>query len=346
MARLLTAGFETGSIQELNGAVYQASVTADQARTGNYALELNTGPLNLVRGYVTHTLGADYTELYFRFALRFSSGAAVDANSDILILRDSNGDEQVTLRYSWGTQTLDLYQSAALVQAGTVTIRSEQWYVIQVHVVIDNSGSFTTKVNNVTDLSFSGDTQATSIASVRSFMMRGGAGTTGYENIYIDDIAVNDTAGSYQNSWPGLGGIFMLKPNADGAVADFTPSAGSDHYALVDDVPANTTDWVQGDTTPGSMELFAVEATPAYVTAIDLLEVIWQAAVVESGSNELKGVVRQGSTNYADASGQTILSIEPDYVLFKSDVYYVQPADSSAWDATAVDAVQVGVEIA
>lgn len=34
--------------------------------------------------------------------------------------------------------------------------------------------------------------------------------------IYYDDIAINDGTGMYQNSWPGEGAIYMLRPNAAG----------------------------------------------------------------------------------------------------------------------------------
>jgi|GEM_PF-1376023 len=347
MARLVTAGFETGSAQELNGANNGlASVSSVQARTGTYSLAVHGGPINGACGYVTHVFGSNLTEFYFRLAWYLEAGGI--AGYPYLQFQDENGDAQLTLVFNGPTQTFKLYrgsESGVLLAAGTIVLRAATWYVLEGHAVIDDAtGVFTLKVNGVTDLAVSGaDTKATSATGVRAFKIFGPVGATSAE-LYVDDIAVNDTSGSFQTSYPGLGGVFFLRANGDGAVTEFSPSAGADHYACVDDVPANTTDWVQGEN-PGEMELFEIEATPDYVTAINLVQPVFQAAVAESGSNELWDVVRQGSTVYSGATPQTVVNLAPGYLLLKGETYYEQPAGGGAWDAAALDALQVGVEI-
>jgi hypothetical protein len=351
MARLLTAGFETGSLQELNGAAYIVSAPSTAAaRTGSYALALYGSVIKAGTAYVTHVLDADEEEIYFRMAWR------VDPTAEFvyphLQFINSAGIPQVTLEFDGPTQTFKLYlgpdslslSPGQLIASGSILLRTGTWYVIEGHVLCDTAaGVFTLKVNGVTAFSYSGATQADEdgpYLRVLKLLGAWGGGT-----LYIDDIAVNDISGSDQNTWIGLGTVCFLKANADGATTDFTPSAGSDHYALVDDVPRNTTDWVQGGTTPGDLELFAVEAAPDYITDIALVQVVWQAAVNTSGSNQLTGVVRQDTTEYPDAAGQVIVSIAPGFVLYRGDPLYVQPADDSVWDKTAVDALQVGVKI-
>lgn len=350
MTRLLTAGFETGSIQELNGVAYIVTAPSTaEARTGSYALPLLGSMLPGATAYVTHAFDANHVELFFRIAWKLDATGI--AGYPVIAFRDSAGDYLLVLQFNGASQVFQLLLGnpvwditpGTLIATGSVAIRAGLWYVLEGHVVIDDeTGEFTLKVNAVTDISFSGDTQGTALDSVRSWQAIGPVGG-GY--LYVDDIAFNDETGSFENSYPGLGGVFFLKTNGDGATTEFTPSAGSDHYALVDDVPANTTDWVQG-ANAGDLELFNIEDMPDYVTAINVVQPIFQAAVAVSGSNELRDVVREGTTNYSGSTTQTVISIAPAYVLYRGETYYEQPDGvSGAFDEAALDALQVGFEI-
>lgn len=351
MARLLTAGFETGSVQELNGVNNGlATVSTAHVRTGSYSLQLFGGVVAGGTARASHVFDADETEIYFRLAWYLDANGI--SSYPNITFGDNGGSAQLTLVFNGPTQSFKLYRGGdgnivpgVLIASGTIVLRAETWYLLEGHIVIgDAAGDFSLKVNAVTDsgLSFSGDTQATAATGIRSI---GFFGPLGGGLLYIDDLAVNDTSGSFENSYPGLGGIFFLKANDVGATQEFTPSAGSDHDALVDDVPANTTDWVQG-VAAGDLELFGIEDTPTYVTQINVVQPVFQAAVAVSGSNELRDVVRADSVDYPGSTTHTIISIAPTYVLYRGETYYEQPdGTSGAFDAAALDALQVGVEI-
>lgn len=348
MARLLTCGFETGDLTEFNGGYSNTMVVSTTyKRTGNYALRIDdrTGSS---AAYITHTFSADLDELFFRFAMYMDSGAT-SSDRSLLTFYDNMNAAQLTIYYNPGTQSFDLYRGTqkdgTLIATGTVVIRANVWCVVQGRIVInDSTGVVSVSINNTTALSYSGDTQSTAVPGVRSFTFRGAyyAHTIGY--VYIDDVAFNDTVGANQATYPGLGGVFLLKPNADGATTTWDTSTGTTHYTLVDDVPANTTDWIQALDT-GEIDLFEMEAAPTYVNTINLVEVLYSAAVTESGYNVMTDVLRHGTVNYTDGTS-TVVGLVPGYVLYKGTPYYKQPQDgTSVWGTAEVNALQAGVQI-
>lgn len=344
MARLLTCGFEMGTYDELNGTkgdpLLPPVVSGTYARTGNYGLVIRS-----MYTLIGHAFDANVSELYGRAAIYFDS-EGITYDTDVLVFRDEDATELITIRYYSGRQALDITRGGVALATGSFALAAGRWYVMEFHVVINNSsGSVVVKINGVTHTSFTGDTAGSAVESVRSIVFGPPSAGANIGNFYcLDDIAINDTSGSYQNSWIGLGGIYFLKPNGEGATQDFTPSAGTVHYSLVDDVPANITDWVQGDTS-AQLELFTVDDTPNYITTVDLVEVVCQAAVVESGSNDLRSVVRQGTVNYSGTPVTTVASITDSYVIVKGTPLYVQPNSSGAWGIAAVDSMEVGWEI-
>lgn len=341
MTRLLTCGFEMGTYEEMNGpkGLVPPVVSASYKRTGDYGLVLRS-----VFCYIGHAFDANKTELYFRTAVMFTGfGVAEDAN--FLRFKDDLGDELITLFFNSGTQAIDIKVGATTLAAGGYAIAANRWYVMEGHIVIDAStGVVAVKMDNVTHVGYNGDTLGAGNSGVRSIIYTGSSTVTINDYIAIDDVAWNDVDGSYQNSWIGLGGVFFLAANGEGTTQEFTPSAGTVHYAMVDDIPANTTDWVQGDTS-GQLEQFTVEDTPTYITTVDLVEVVCQAAIVESGSNDLRSVVRQGTVDYSGTPITTVVSITDSYVIVKGSALYVQPDASGAWSTAAVDAMEAGWEI-
>lgn len=339
MARLLTAGWETGSLSELNGARNGiTSASTAQKRTGTYSLYVQAG------SYQAHVLDANEPEVFFRFALRIGTNPL--SSPDILKLYDDGYNLHVQLTFDYATQTLNWRDAGgAVLGYGHVPLALGVWYIIELRVLISNTaGVLVCKVNAVTDAVYNGDTCATDGEHVRQlrFQAPGGGSAAAF---WIDDLAVNNTAGAAENSYPGLGGVFFLVANGDGATTDFAPSTGTDHYACVDDIPANSTDYVEG-ADPGDIELFNVQDTPEYVTVINLVQPIFQAAIAASGANELRDVVRADGVNYAGDTIYTVVSITPDYVLYRGKVYYEHPDGVTGALTTAhLDALQMGVEI-
>lgn len=92
----------------------------------------------------------------------------------------------------------------------------------------------------------------------------------------VSDMAVNSTAaGGTQTSWPGAESLVYLFPNGNGDLSQWAGSDGNstDNYLLVDEVPPNTTDYVESNTS-GQIDEYELTATPAGMGATDTINVV------------------------------------------------------------------------
>lgn len=354
MARLFTAGFENGTDHELT-AEQATSVSSTVRRTGTYSLKLNTNANYNFRGRAHCSWLTSTSEIYVRVGtfLEDSCFYPGTQNYGMLQFRDSNGDLQLRLNWNDGLFTMDLYDGAKdgtsentpgnRLAAGSIALKANTWIMIEINLVVGASGSFTMKINGTTSIAYSGDTDYTGAGDVQQIIFRAGYIGGALWESYLDDIAINDTSGSYQDSWAGLGGIFYLKPTADGTV-EWTPSAGTLNYAMVDDIPPdNATTYVQA-VANGDRDLYEIEDCPQYINTVNLLEVYYEAALVTSGYNEVTDVVSVAGTVYS-GSERTIVPITPAFELFKGTTHYVSPNTGIAWATAEINAMWAGMEI-
>jgi len=212
------------------------------------------------------------------------------------------------------------------------------WFILEVHVKIDDAaGTVALKYEGTTDASVSGDTKPGADTTVDTlYFSRGGAS---YVTLYLDDMALNDTAGAVDNSWCGDGKIIIVVPNADTATLQLTPSTAGTHWNLVDEVPANTTDYVEGST---------VDEEDLYdLTACGLVDVVIKRIWAESRSID---TIASGGTialvtkaaGGTDVAGADVSLLTSYTVKVMSAEQLVNPVDSAAWEPADIDALQGG----
>jgi len=342
MARLFYTGFETGDYQN-NGGVYNSpgsSFTFSDSvrRTGTYSLQLfvNVG----VQNWINQVLEQTPNEVYVRFAYRHTA-AAMERSDDWSIMRlAEDGTSHIEIVMDKDTTALKLKVKGTVEDTNFIAIPQNTWVIIESYSKIANSGGVATvKLNGTTVLSYNGDTCHGSNEYVEVCSLGGN-----FDTHYFDDWAINDEDDSYQNSWIGLGGVFYLKPNADGTTNDWTPSAGSVNYEMVDETPPdNATTYVQA-VTSGDIDLYEIEDTPTYIDSVNCVQVIYQAALAESGYNETTDLVRIGTVNYS-GTAHTIVPITPDFAHYEGTIHYLNPSSGSAWGTADINGMEAGLEI-
>lgn len=359
MARLLTTGFELGELVEHNGSVVgtlseaKHQVQSTRKRTGNYAWYIDC---RSTTAYIccTHTIN-EVSELYARMAIYVANNAGSSSNVQnfLSLFYFTNNQlslglrsDDMRLRVGCGSDELG-QTSATVVATGNMTITAGNWYVVELHVALSGGANTyyegSVKVNGVTDFTFAFSREGGSpYINIIKFGFNGVGIAVGGCDIYLDDIAINDTTGGYQNSWPGTGGVYLLKPNGEGTVQQWTPSEGTVHYTLVDEIPKNTTDWVY-DQISGHVELFALEDLPS-VTSVQLVEVVYQAALAEAGANNIRDVVRHGGNNYSGTT-EAVATVAPNYKLYKGQPRYIEAGGTLPWTPAQVNALEAGIEI-
>ncbi len=360
MARLFTCGFELGEAIEQNAGVVDqsslATIQSDYKRTGSYALKTNYG-ISATAGYVLiQSLPTQPDELYLRAAIMHGPSVApgtvphcfvalFDQTNCHLSVGIRNTDSRLVLRR--GGTGLTGQTAGTTLAVGNAVLCNYGWYVVELYAKISNgAGTAVVKVNNVTDIGYTGDTAASGNEYVDIVCFGGGGVGAGVGfNLYLDDLAINDITGSYENTWCGQGGVYLLKPEGEGSLADWTPSAGTVHYQLVDDIPDDASSTYITSETVGHQDSFTIGDLPATVTEVDLAQVLYQGALDYAGVNSIKDLVVHEGTAYG-GSVTNITTTTPNYQLCHGTIHYTQPGGTVLWTKEAIEALEIGVEVA
>lgn len=143
----------------------------------------------------------------------------------------------------------------------------------------------------------------------------------------------------YEDFWcgsemlPGDRRVDSHFPIADGANTDWTPSAGADHYAMVDEaVPDDDTTKIT-TATVDHRDTCKVESFKNTGAAIDAVKVVLTAKKVEPNSAAVAACIRSGGANH-DGS---VLPITTTWE-HVGEVFDADPGTSSAWAEAAFGA--------
>jgi hypothetical protein len=229
--------------------VYSFGVSTSKYRTGTRSIASTNYADNFGNWWML-ALSQNLPEAFCQFAFYVGNTIGVK----LLRWEDASGNILGGLKFS-SLGAIEVYTGnfASLVATGTAGIAANTWTIAELHIVTGSSGSITLRINGLDDADYSGDTGVNPVRVLR---------WTGYYGSSFDDIVVNDTSGNYNNTWPGSAHVFFAKVAADGATKQWTPSSGTDHYALLDETPPSATDNIRSDTV-GQVDEFTFTPLPA-----------------------------------------------------------------------------------
>lgn len=333
MARIFTEGWELGA--NLWDTPSTFTVTSSTVRTGAYALDFQYSST------MWTTLPGEYIELYVRvagyrtsyagsyygiFSLGYATGGSYYPHANLWW----NGTSVYICHGDWNEVTYVC--SPKMAYTG-------KWHVFEFHYILDNSsGLAELRVNGQDGGYYSGNTNTSnpSYTAINAVGIRGNSSYAGR----IDDIAINDTTGSYNNSWVEDGRIVSLTPNGNGDSSQWVGSDAdsTDNYLLVDEVPVNTSDYVDEDTS-GEKDLYAVSDW-AVGTVLGIHQVYLDAyAQNPSGSSVMELGIKTGGSEY----WETVPVMSTSWVKRTTvSGWPINPQTTSAWTTTDLDSVQIG----
>jgi hypothetical protein len=243
MARLVTEGFETGIVP----AAYYASAIYPvdgytQSLSGNYgsATSLIAGRNSLskyafyfggqsVLGYYTWNqtldrLFANLSELYIRVCVKEDTTVVTQINNTFELYDTSNSLVFYVTRPSSTSYNFYVAVGGSATLVKSLAINVGTWNTIEVYLKKSATvGAYEIKVNGTSIISASGvNTGANSVNKLRfSKIVTSSPGTRNIGWTAYDDIAINDTTGSSNNSWCGEATIVGLRPKEAGNKAQF-----------------------------------------------------------------------------------------------------------------------------
>jgi hypothetical protein len=337
MSRIFMTGLEAGHLGVFvtqTGASHR--ISSAQKRTGVYSL-LCSSPN--IADYVLAPLPGAPTEIFLRCGLRLG---ALETNMNPIFELCSSSGIQLTLSRHNATQQIRVTRGSHLdtILLTLPVIPVNIWTCLEMHVVChDTAGHIEVLYNGETVGKFDGDTQ--NVGDNRLDYWRIGNSTVNVWTVampgYYDDLAVNDTKGSKNNSWVGQGGIYGLVPNGAGAYSELTPSAGA-NWECVDETPPNDdTDYVELDTVD-HRDLYTHTDLPVG-GQISAVQHIMRAKLSVTGEGSIARLMRADGTDYLGADR----ALSTDYQCF-TEIMENHPSGVS-WSPTNIASLESGIQV-
>jgi hypothetical protein len=255
MARLLSVGLQSKSVEASNnlGVVESPGTFAQNGGTGTVNGTLDTvlfrtggASWQFVTAASTFTAlaeldiaarGANTSVTYF---IRAYVNITTKPTTTSSILSPANTNSASIRLTSAGV--VQLWNDSAGTQVGSngPTLSTGIWYGVELGITFNASSQMSAiegRVDQVTFASTSGLTAAgpTVVAIWLGFSSSTGTAAT----INVDDVAVNDSTGSNQTSWPGSGKILLLLPTSDNSAGSWkagSAASASSNGALFDGI--------------------------------------------------------------------------------------------------------------
>lgn len=246
------------------------TISSVQSRTGTYSIRGTQydGSSYTFNQYVSFALPLSFSEFFLQVCM-YLTGTPEINNGHFLRWKDSSGNTLGGLHLNPTTRLIEVYTGNFItkVVTGTQVLSVSTWHVIEVHVIIEDSGSISVRVGANSDSDFSGDTKPGTGTSINSFDLAA-PHLSSNVHAYFDDIVFNDTTTSFNNSWPNGAKVFYCLPTADGTTKQWTPTpAGLTHWTAIDEIPPSATDYLRATTT-NLVDSFEITDLPAIAGTI------------------------------------------------------------------------------
>lgn len=315
-----------------------AGMTMQAGRFGDQCLRSSNGSGGFP--FVYRDLGANYSTLAFGCAVRIGTMPSGTFGPQIQF-RDGatsqcgfmfQADGSIMAQRGGG----DGNGGTSLGVTATGLILANTWYYIESEITVHNStGAMKLFIDGVAVLTLTGLDNAGTANNYANQMRIGGNQSAGALNFEFDDIYVVDAATRL-----GERRVETLRPTADTAEKDFTRSAGSDNYPLVDELTTNgDTDYVQGSTV-GDLDLYDFANLSSTPTTINAVQVSSFCCKTDATARSVALQVKSGATS-SDGSNFTLSS---SYTKIDR-ILATDPNTAAAWTAANVNAAQAGPKV-
>lgn len=156
-------------------------------------------------------------------------------------------------------------------------------------------------------------------------------------NMDVDDFVIWDGTGLISNDFVGDVKVYTRFPTSDGSDQDWTPSVGSDGFAMIDNVPPqDQTEYLSapalGSPPDPLRSTFGVGDFPEEIVAVRGVMLATRAWKTDAGNAKIQTGVRVNSSEVTGA--ERAISMAP---VWYADVYEVNPETSSVWSLDALN---------
>lgn len=231
-----------------------------------------------------------------------------------------------------------------LLGTTNIPLGVNQWNYIEVKARIhSDSGYFEIRINGIPALTLPNvNTQWTSNEGANVFAIGGSESFTlgnycAFDDLYFADSVIGD--GVIDFLGPQRVATVRSAPGGAGAHAAWTPSAGSDHAAMVDDLaPNGDVDYVT-TTTVGARDSYKFQQISLAGSVVAVQTTQW-ARLSQTGTGKLNSFARIGSGEHDG----------PDMVMGDTyrglkQIWTKSPATTNDWTIAEINAAEFGVRL-
>jgi hypothetical protein len=260
--------------------------------------------------------------------------------SQLAEFQDSAGGLQILLSVNETTHEFCVNFNVAwapLASGGLLVLN--QWTCIEMWYLVANApnGRVVVKQDGVIIIDYTGDTQQTGLTEIKVLRL-GRPVEYGFEG-YVDDLAVNDTAGAVNNSWIGRGGIYPVFPEGVGAYTDLHAFGHANPWDCISEVPPDDADYVYDDTVD-QKSVYAMSALVPTTGTIACINVIMRAKLDAAGTGNIARLIR---SNGVDSQGADVgLDTSPKTI---QENIETDPSGGGAWTIARVNALEAGAVV-
>lgn len=254
------------------------------------------------------------------------SGTLANTNENYSIFRFEGPDIRI---FNW-TDGVRAYRGTTLLGTGSIGLSTSETHIevlVYSHV---SDGVVQIKINGTLVLDLSGvNTGGADITKIRWGSASNG---TYRDNLYISDQFEGELIS------------ILSKPSSDDSV-QFTPSTGTDNYAMVDETGEDGDSTYVYSGTVGHKDVYGFSDVPAgYV--VKGVSVVTTARKSDSGVRTLQVIANQDSVDYDLGSELILTTAYPSGISVNHQRCLDKAPDGTSWDVNKLNAVKWGFEIA
>lgn len=365
MTRVVSSGFELNSVaagMEVTSATGSPSISSSTVRSGGFSLSIPSLTSGTARGIRYQFIAAANNGPFFcRAYLRITTLPAVE--NAILQLNDTN-DFSAPMVYV----TLDsggllaLFDEDGQIGSDSSALSTGTWYRIEVE--FNNTGGAGAGIvkARIDGVEFAASTTRSISAGVQSYSVGGNLNSeaNGTGAWFFDDLALNDSSGSFQTSYPGAGEIIFLRPSAAGDNSAWT-RGGADsgaNWSQVEEVTPNDATDYNGANTAETIDDYNLEATPGSMDSGDTINVVavgvrWRLddatgsdpSFVLRIMEDTGGTVQESSAISINNTSWRTNSNSLGAPIYNLTLYDLPGASTTAWTKAKLDTAQIGVRL-
>jgi hypothetical protein len=257
----------------------------------------------------------------------------------VLELRDA-ATPQITVTFNPSTRVFSVYRNAVLLGTGTFVLTTGSWYYIELGVFVDPAvGTVTFKVNTVTDVTFSGNTQVSANAFANTVAWRGPA-VIGLGGSYqLDDIYINDSTGGANNTFLGdmkVEGVQVIESGFQAQWGVNIP--GTPNFQAVQVLNDGLYTLSNTATQKDSFECSNLNHITSAIAGVSA---IYWTRNTDSTTHAVQSLVRQGGTNYLG----TAFTVNDTAFKAYQTIWEQDPATAAPWTVNGVGTAEFGYNL-